>query len=166
VLALLVVRALPTVRCWFRQLPIAPLPKLAIALVLGAQLLHVCFRTEHYPFSAVTMFSDYLPPHQAAAATTHVVFLVDADDGPRPVSFLREGNPYFSEYLPMDYKTGWLFGTFAQSDSDSAARVAAMLTRAGARNPRLARVQIDAHDGTLRVLTEFPADRGAARRVP
>lgn len=67
---------------------------------------------------------------------------------------MREGNPYFSEYLTIDYKTGWILGTFAQSNATSAARVAGLLTRGGGKNPRLARVRLDAHDGSLHVLSE------------
>ena len=153
VLGLCGLRAWPALRRGFDALPGTRAAKLTVALVAAVQLAHVGFRTEHYPFSAVTMFSDYVPP-DSAASTTHAVFLVDGRAGPQTVSFLREGNPYFSEYLTLDYKAGWVFGTFAQFDSESVARVSTMLATAGAVNPRLARVQVDAHDGALRVLSE------------
>lgn len=155
-LLLYAVRAWPKVRQSWVALPVSQLGKLAIALVVTVQVGHVCFRTEHYPFSAVSMFSDYVPEQSAPADLTRAVFLVDGERGPRPVSFLREGNPYFSEYLTIDYKTGWILGTFAQSDEASTARVASLLAHAGGKNPRLARVELNAHDGSLRVLSEAP----------
>lgn len=162
-LGLYAARAWPALRRSWVALPVSQLGKLTIGSVLIVQLGHVCFRTEHYPFSAVTMFSDYVPTDGTPARLTHSVFLVDGEHGPRPISFLREGNPYFSEYLTIDYKTGWILGTFAQSDATSAARVASLLTRAGGKNPRLARVQLDAQDGSLRVLSE---DRPQLEQTP
>ncbi|MEY4508305.1 MAG: hypothetical protein RLZZ450_427 [Pseudomonadota bacterium] len=165
-LGLYAARPWPVLRRAFAELPISQLGKLTIGLLVAVQLGHVCFRTEHYPFSAVTMFSDYVPEDRAPVQLTHLVFIVDGEHGPRPISFLREGNPYFSEYLTIDYKTGWLLGTFGQSGARSTARVAGMLRRAGGRNPRLARVQLDAHDGTLRVLSENMPTVDSSPRTP
>ena len=144
-------RLLPAARRAWSQVPAPGWAKLTLSLVLGVQLLHVFFRTEHYPFSAVTMFSDYVP--EAGPPVVYLrTFAVDGPDGPEPLSLLREGNPYFARYLHYDYKSGWLLGTFGTQDADSARNVAQLLTQHGAQNPRPAQIQLDLHTGATRVL--------------
>jgi hypothetical protein len=149
-------RLLPVVRGMLASLPAPAWAKVLLALVLPVQALHVFFRTEHYPFSAVTMFSDYVPapgPPLLRVAT----FVVDGEHGPEPLSLLREGNPYFARYLGYDYKAGWVLGTFGHDDASTAHNVARILARAGAPNPRAATVELDIRNGHVRVLEDQAA---------
>lgn len=140
--------------CWrtVRSLCAPVAARLLVGLVAVLQLAHVFLRSEHYPFSAVTMFSDYVAREAEDAPRTRALFVVDTSRGPSPVSFLREGNLWFSNYLHLDYKTGWLLGTHAQRSPDSTARVARLLETSGGLHPRLVTVEVDAHDGALSVI--------------
>lgn len=158
-LAAWLVRATPTAWRQLRRLPAPAVLQALVLLTLVTQVAHVFLRSEHYPFSAVTMFSDYLPEQPEASPQRVALYLVDGHDGPEPVSFLREGNRWFSSYLELDYKAGWLLGTHAQSSVESSQRVAALLESASGRRARLATVNVDPHDGSLELVESTSGER-------
>ncbi|MGD8862132.1 MAG: hypothetical protein PVI30_19125 [Myxococcales bacterium] len=142
-------------RLW-NAVPASTPVKIVIAAVLAVQYGHVAFRAEHYPFSPVTMFSTYEPTTAVSSMRRVRTFMVDTPSGPEPLSMLREGNPYFARYLGLDYKAGWVLGTFGDTDAQTRAHVREMLREAGADNPRMVTIELSTVDGSYRVVSSEP----------
>jgi hypothetical protein len=89
-----------------RTLAALPIPR-APLIVCGGFLLiecaHIALRFERFPFSPVAMFSD--AHTEVLASWEQPSMLVQHPEGPRFLSFQREGDPLFSRYFDdLDYK--------------------------------------------------------------
>ena len=116
---------------WWHSLQIPRVPKLIFAGFVCVVLTHAALRVEHYPFSPVIMFSVPKDDIRPVSRTRRMV-VVDEGQGWRPISLLLEGNPFLSQYLRTDYKSGWTMRMYASSDVKKANWIAQRLYAAGA----------------------------------
>jgi hypothetical protein len=132
---------------WFDSLPIPLAARWVCALVVSVEIAHIALRTERYPFTPVAMFSTAVT--EPGDTATDRVYVIVRDGKPEVLSFMREGSPFFSRYIDVDYKAGWLLRMYAPGSSSAYGWVRDRLADAHAPAPFIADVVYRRSDGVI-----------------